>query len=88
MKVRFRNSFKKDLRRIQDKKLLENVSQIIDTAKNAESFAEIGDLKKLKGYDSFYRIRIGDFRIGVRLIDEEIIFVRLLHRKEIYRFFP
>ena len=88
MKVRFRNSFKKDLKRINDQKVLENVSQVIATVKGAESLAEITNLKKLKGYDDFYRVRIGEFRIGIRLVDGEIIFVRLLHRKEIYRFFP
>ncbi|MBE9157811.1 type II toxin-antitoxin system RelE/ParE family toxin [Nodosilinea sp. LEGE 06152] len=88
MNVKFRASFKKDLKRIKDPKLLENVSQVITTVKSAESLAEISSLKKFKGYDDFYRVRTGDFRIGIRLVGDEIIFVRLLHRKEIYRFFP
>ncbi|WP_201279130.1 type II toxin-antitoxin system RelE/ParE family toxin [Leptolyngbya iicbica] len=43
---------------------------------------------KLKGYQAFYRIRIGNYRIGLKVTDQEVIFVRLLHRREIYRFFP
>ncbi|MGB5593914.1 MAG: type II toxin-antitoxin system RelE/ParE family toxin, partial [Crocosphaera sp.] len=42
----------------------------------------------LKGYQSFYRIKIGDYRIGIEADNNELIFVRFLHRKEIYRFFP
>jgi mRNA interferase RelE/StbE len=88
VKVRFRASFKKDLKRIKDQKLLQQVSSVIDEVKSSESLPEINSLTKLKGHDDFYRIRIGNFRIGIKLVDEEIIFVRLLHRKEIYRFFP
>lgn len=88
MKVRFRASFKKDLKRVKDQKLLQQVSSAIDEVKNSGSRAEINNLTKLKGYDDFYRIRIGNYRIGIKLMNEEIIFVRLLHRKEIYRFFP
>jgi mRNA interferase RelE/StbE len=88
VKVRFRASFKKDLKRIKDQKLLQQVSGVIDEVKISESLSEINNLTKIKGYDDFYRVRIGNFRIGIKLVDEEIIFVRLLHRKEIYRFFP
>ncbi|WP_417909752.1 type II toxin-antitoxin system RelE family toxin [Candidatus Electronema sp. PJ] len=45
-------------------------------------------MKKLKGYDTFYRVRIGDYRIGLKLAEDGLIFVRCLHRKEIYRYFP
>ncbi|MBX6423476.1 type II toxin-antitoxin system RelE/ParE family toxin [Thermosulfurimonas sp. F29] len=45
-------------------------------------------MKKLKGYKDFYRIRIGDYRIGLQIKENKIIFVRFLHRKEIYRCFP
>jgi mRNA interferase RelE/StbE len=35
-----------------------------------------------------YSIRIGDYRIGLALEKDTLVFVRCLHRKEIYRFFP
>ncbi|QXE23968.1 plasmid stabilization system protein [Richelia sinica FACHB-800] len=49
---------------------------------------EITNLKKLQGYDNAYRIRIGDYRLGVIFDGETLIFERVLHRKEIYRYFP
>lgn len=88
MKVRFRTSFKKDLKRIQDRALLAQVSNVIEGVKSADSVGNINNLLKLKGYREFYRIRIGNYRIGLRVAEGEVIFVRLLHRKEIYRFFP
>ena len=46
------------------------------------------DLKKLSGGGDYYRIRVGDYRTGIALEGETVAFVRCLHRKEIYRYFP
>ncbi|RQW80441.1 MAG: type II toxin-antitoxin system RelE/ParE family toxin [Methylococcus sp.] len=88
MIVRFEASFAKDLRGINDKSLLGRVGQIIDEVKQAESLAGIRSLKKLKGHDHYYRIRVGDYRLGLELAGEEFIFVRCLHRRDVYRYFP
>lgn len=88
MIVRFEASFAKDLRGINDKSLLGRVGQIIDEVKQAESLAAIRSMKKLKGHDHFYRIRIGDYRLGLELVGEEFVFVRCLHRRDVYRYFP
>ncbi len=44
--------------------------------------------KKLKGYSSTYRIRIGDYRIGLFYEDNVISISRVIHRKDIYKGFP
>ncbi len=47
-------------------------------------------LNKMKGYKNKYKIRIGDYRIGLE-IDKinKIIFVKIIaHRKDIYKIFP
>ncbi len=49
---------------------------------------EIRNVKKLKGFRSAYRVRVGDYRIGVFVDGNYVDFVRVLHRREIYRFFP
>ncbi len=88
MIVKFESKFAKDLRRIQDKKLLSKLKEIINGCKRSESLTQLENLKKLQGYDHFYRIRVGDYRIGIEVTGKEMIFTRFLHRKEIYRFFP
>jgi len=45
-------------------------------------------VKKMQGYDTFYRLRLGDYRIGIEVVDDRVIFVRILPRKDIYRYFP
>jgi mRNA interferase RelE/StbE len=49
-----------------------------------------GKTQKLRGYEDYYRIRIGDYRIGLRLDYERRVveFRRVLHRSRVYRKFP
>jgi mRNA interferase RelE/StbE len=88
MNVKFESKFAKDLRKLKDQKLLSNIKTAINECKLAPELSTLSNLKKLKGYQTFYRIKIGDYRIGIEIIDNELIFVRVLHRREIYRFFP
>ncbi len=88
MNVQFEAKFAKDLKQISDGRLLKAVKELVLACKEAESLNAISQVKKLKGYDTFYRVRIGDYRIGVELAEDSLIFVRCLHRKEIYRYFP
>ena len=88
MNVKFESRFEKDLKLVKDRNPLTRLKQIILTCKQCESLGEINGLKKMQGYDSFYRIRLGDYRIGIEVFENEIIFVRFLHRKDIYKFFP
>lgn len=76
MNLRFESQFAKDLK------------NIINQCRTAQNLREIKNLKKLKGYQSFYRLKIGDYRIGIEADRNQLIFVRFLHRKEIYRFSP
>ncbi len=45
----------------------------------------IGDVKRLQGYDGYYRLRIGDFRIIYYLGDEEITISAVLPRGDVYK---
>ena len=88
MKVKFEARFAKDLRAIKTPKHLIKIKEIINACKAAHDLSELNQIKKLQGYDSFYRIRVGDYRVGVEIVGDEIIFTRFLHRKDIYKYFP
>jgi len=88
MKVSFEASFARDLKNIKNKVLLKRIEQTITEVKAAASLNEIKNLTKMRGYPTFFRIRIGDYRIGLGVLNDEVIFVRALHRKDIYRYFP
>ncbi|MDD5034146.1 MAG: hypothetical protein PHE55_05255 [Methylococcaceae bacterium] len=88
MKVSFEAKFAKDLRNIKDGKLLIKIKELIIECKEANSLTEIKNVQKLQGYDAFYRIRIGDYRVGLEALGSELVFARCLHRKDIYKYFP
>ena len=56
----------------------------------SENPFELGYLEKLKGYTDKYKIRVGDYRIGITTDKETQILIceRIAHRKDIYRIFP
>ena len=88
MKVEFRSSFAKDLEKIKIKKLRLQVKEIIENVEQAESTQQIENFKKIRGSANYFRIKMGDYRIGLILETDTIIFVRFLHGKDIYRYFP
>jgi len=88
MNVEFRKSFEKDLSKIRDETLLQKIQVVIEEAEKANNIGELNNFKKLKTDGNYYRIRIGDYRIGVTITNDIIIFVRALQRKDIYRYFP
>lgn len=88
MKVAFRKSFERDLKKIKDRSVLERVKQVVEQVEEANNFQEMRNVKKLTGTDSFFRIRIGEHRIGIYLDADEVEFVRCLHRRDMYRYFP
>jgi mRNA interferase RelE/StbE len=88
MKIKFESKFEKDLRNIKDKKLLSKIKEVILECKVVQTLNEVKNIKKMQGYQTFYRLKIGDYRVGIEIINDELIFVRFLHRKDIYRFFP
>lgn len=89
MKTAFTKSFARDLKKLaNDKTILDKIREIILEVEAAESIAIIGNLKKLKAEGSYFRIRSGNYRIGLIIDGDTITFVRVLHRSEVYRFFP
>lgn len=51
---------------------------------------DLGYLEQMKGYPGKYKIRIGQYRIGVTVDKQQkvIVYNRIAHRKDIYRLFP
>ena len=88
MRVAFRDSFAKDLKGVKEKGLLGRVREVIEAVEKADSLAELPNLKKLKGGGNYFRVRVGDYRVGVALENDTVVFVRFLNRKDIYKHFP
>ncbi|MBE9226571.1 type II toxin-antitoxin system RelE/ParE family toxin [Phormidium sp. LEGE 05292] len=89
MNTEYLPSFVKDLKALKSTPVFESIKALVfEEIPNLPSFEDILNLKKLKGYENAYRIRVGDYRIGFTFDCETVIFYRVLHRKEFYRYFP
>ena len=88
MKVEFKSSFVKDLARVRDRSPKERVKRLIERLEEASTLQKISNVTKLRGADRYYRVRIGDYRLGLAMEGETVTLIRFLHRKDLYRYFP
>lgn len=88
MKTEFTGRFLKDLDKLHQASVKKDVSDIIEQVEQVNTLSEIKNIKKLKGHLTAYRIRSGDYRIGLFIENSIVEFVRIAHRKDIYKVFP
>ena len=88
--VFYKRTFLKELKKIP-KNMRERIERFcFETIPDIKSLEEIRGLAKLTGYEDYYKVRFGDYRVGIEIDIEKktIIFSRALHRKEIYKYYP
>ena len=88
MNVIYLESLVKDLKKIKDKKLLKNLSTIFMKLENVDDLLKISSVKKISGHPDAYRIRIGDYRLGIYYNENETSIARFVKRNDIYKVFP
>jgi mRNA interferase RelE/StbE len=64
MKAEFDVRFLKDIEKIHEKNMRNNIEKVLEQVGGASSLSEIRQVKKLKGEKNYFRIRLGDYRIG------------------------
>ena len=88
MKTVYKSRFLKDAEKLPDKIKSAVLEIAFKQVPNLENIQDIGNLKKLSGFKDFYRIRYSDYRIGIVARHDEVVFLRVLHRKDVYKYFP
>ena len=89
MNLLFDESFEKSIKKLKDKRIKIRVIDLIETFQEAENITEVPNIKKMQGFQSFYRVRLGDYRVGFELLEDNIVYLILIaHRKDIYKYFP
>lgn len=89
MRILIDRQFEKDIFLTNDAKLNVRVESVIRMLHHSANLRGVSNLRKLTGFKTYYRIRIGDYRIGFELIDADtVMLIRFLHRKDIYKRFP
>jgi mRNA interferase RelE/StbE len=88
-KIEYTKRFLKELASLP-KEVQSRIELIVFAELEAENPFELGYLNKMKGYKDKYKIRVGDYRIGLTIdkTNQTIICQRVAHRREIYQIFP
>ena len=89
MKLIYSKTFLKDLAKVVPVKRRVQIEEFVfEELPKFSSIEAVGNFEKMRGYRGYYKIRFGDFRIGVFSNDATVELKRVLNRKEIYKFFP
>jgi len=88
MKVEYRKRFLKELAQLPKNPRTEVEKFVFEVLPEAATLALIGKVEQMKGYKHFFKVRFGNYRLGLQLVDEVLIVEIIAHRKEVYKFFP
>ena len=88
MTALYQKKFLKDLAVIPSERRTQIEQFVFEDVPKYVSIFDCGKVEQMTGYPGYYKIRFGNYRIGVKIADNTVSFERVLHRKEIYRYFP
>ncbi len=88
-KVEYKRKFLKELASLPQN-VQSRLEIIVFKELETDNPFELGYMNKMKGYKDKYKIRIGDYRIGLTINQKQKIIIceRVAHRREIYQIFP
>ena len=88
MQIEISRKFRKQVKACKDLGIRSKVLNIIEATGASDNMQDFPNLKKLTGYKNNFRIRMGDYRIGIVIDGTKVIFAAFDHRSDIYKNFP
>ena len=88
VEIRYSVQFNRELRRVRTPGLSRRVERVIEELKSASNITEVRNVRKMAGSERHYRIRIGDYRMGMEIDGNVAILLRFGRRGQVYRDFP
>ncbi len=81
-RIEWTHSARRDLRRLDSQVSRRVVSAVVEFAGRRR-----GDTKKLRGSETEWRLRVGDWRVRFTYVEQgkTIMILRVLHRSQAYR---
>ncbi len=88
-KVEYKKRFLKELSRLPEFVQAKAEKTVFEDLLCENPF-DLGYLEQMRGYPGKYKIRIGQYRIGLTVYKRKKVVIcnRITHRKDIYRLFP
>ena len=88
MRIEAAPAFQRDLKRVRDRGLQRRIARKIEELAAASTLSDVSGVQPLTGWEDRYRIRIGDYRLGIALERDVVVLVRFGPRRDFYRSFP
>jgi len=85
----YKKTFLKDLAKLPSGYRYQVEKLVFEEIPELNNIFGVPNIKKMKGYRDYCRIRIGDYRIGCKVEKgNKAIFYRVKNRSDIYKVFP
>jgi mRNA interferase RelE/StbE len=88
MEVRYSKKFLKQLAVIPRETRVKIEGFVFNELSTKTTIGEVGKIEKMQGYANCYKSRFGDYRVGFMFENNVLTVKVVMHRREIYRFFP
>ncbi len=91
MKISYSKQALKEIEGLRDPVAVKGLVRAIRILEEVENLHSLAQVKALAGGGGYFRMRIGNYRMGMRMADEAndgVLLLRVMHRREIYRHFP
>ena len=89
MRVRYKPSFRRDIRRIRNADLHRRIQRKITEIEAAATINEVPGIGRLRSErGNHYRVRIGEYRLGLIVERDSATLLSFSHRSDFYRRFP
>ncbi|NOQ32179.1 MAG: type II toxin-antitoxin system RelE/ParE family toxin [Helicobacteraceae bacterium] len=88
MQVEIKKKFLKELSKLSIEYADTIEEFVFDKLPNYNNLSEIGKVEKMTGYKNYFKIRFGDYRVGIKKENDTIIIETVKHRRDIYKYFP
>jgi len=89
VEVQYRQSFLRDLKKLKRQLVYDRVLELAFTTLPAvDRLSDVTGVEAMRGYPNRYRVRVGDYRVGIEVHGNSVEVMRVLHRREFYRYFP
>ena len=89
MKVEYRKLFLKDLKKLKKQPVYSQIYDLVfETLVSLIRCKIEPNVKSLTGASNRDRIRVGDYRVGLEWRGDAVELMRVLQRREFYRYFP
>lgn len=88
MKVIFRSSFLKDIKKLKSKSTTDLIHSVIENCEKATAISDIKHCEPLQSRGKFFKLKYGQYRFGVFIDKGTIEFLKFGTRQNFYKDFP